>query len=199
MDDRVAERIFDPFFTTKFMGRGLGLAAVLGIIKAHKGAVRVASRPGKGSTFSVYFPAPAAPEARGIGPPAAGETVRDKITVLVVDDEEAVREFARKALQRYGHRVLLASNGREAVEIFIRAPDRVSLVLLDLTMPLVAGEETLRHLQAIRPDVRVLLSSGYNETDVLPRFAGKRLAGFLGKPYTAAALAREVKRICSAV
>jgi two-component system cell cycle sensor histidine kinase/response regulator CckA len=113
--------------------------------------------------------------------------------VLVVDDEEIVRVTAKHTLERYGYRTVLANDGAEALETYQSQPGQIGLVLLDLTMPVMNGEETLRHLQKVNPGVKVLLSSGYNEVEAVQRFAGKGLAGFIQKPYTAAGLAEKVK------
>jgi CheY-like chemotaxis protein len=117
-------------------------------------------------------------------------------TILVVDDEEAIRQVAKTTLERFGYQVLLARNGIEAVEVFGQVPEQITVVLLDLTMPLMSGEETLRRLRAVRPDVPVLLSSGYNQIEVIKRFTGQGLAGFIAKPYSAATLAARVKSVC---
>jgi CheY-like chemotaxis protein len=186
--------IFDPFFTTKFMGRGLGLSAVLGIVRAHRGALRVESRPGEGSTFQVVFPAMGAGAANAI--PGQADDADDLSChglILVVDDEATIRRTAKMALERYGYEVMVARDGLMAVELFAERASEISLVLMDLTMPEMGGEETLRRLQSIRPDVRVLLSSGYHETDVIQHFAGQRLAGFIQKPYNIRTLAGKVK------
>jgi len=193
MTEETLARIFDPFFTTKFAGRGLGLSAVLGIVRAHKGALKVYSKPGQGTTFKVLFPASLSSE--GAQPlPFTGD-LSGTGTVLIVDDEEVVRQTARNTLERYGYKTVTAGDGVNAVDLYRRQPDTISLVLLDLTMPVMSGEEALRELQLINPRVRVLLTSGYNEVEAVQRFAGKGLAGFIQKPYTAAALAEKIKEV----
>jgi PAS domain S-box-containing protein len=193
MDEETLSRIFDPFFSTKFAGRGLGLSAVLGIVRAHKGALKVYSQPGQGTTFKVLFPSSTGAVSAVAATPAKDLTGDG--TVLIVDDEEIVRATARHTLQRYGYRSISAQDGAEALEAYKASPGQVALVLLDLTMPVMSGEETLRHLQVIDPKVKVLLTSGYNEVEAVQRFAGKGLAGFIQKPYTAAALAEKVKEV----
>jgi two-component system cell cycle sensor histidine kinase/response regulator CckA len=192
MSEATIARIFDPFFTTKFTGRGLGLSAVLGIVRAHRGALKVYSQPGRGSTFKLLFPASANPSA-GL-PIAPQRDLAGAGTVIVVDDEEIVRQTAKHTLERYGYQALTAEDGERAVELYRQATG-VVLVLLDLTMPVMNGEEALRRLQTIDPKVKVLLSSGYNEVEAVQRFAGKGLAGFIQKPYTASALAEKVKEV----
>jgi len=192
MTDEVKARIFDPFFTTKFTGRGLGLSAVMGIIRSHRGTISVNTSPGRGTTFTVVLPA-AAGDLPQAGAPAETE-LRGYGNILVVDDEELVRNMARFTLERYGYTVELANDGSEAVALFASRPDDFAAVLLDLTMPVMRGEDALRAIRQVRPSVPVVLSSGYTEADAMSRFADAAPAGFLQKPYTATALARRLKQ-----
>jgi CheY-like chemotaxis protein len=193
MDQATLQRIFDPFFTTKFTGRGLGLAAALGIVRGHKGALKVYSTPGQGSTFKILFPVMQDARQPAKSKPAiAVKPGLQSGAVLVIDDEEVVRRTAKATLERSGYDIVLAENGTEGVQLFQALANKISAVLLDLTMPDIGGEETLRRIQAIRPEVKVILSSGFNEVEVVRKFAGKGLAGFLQKPYTSMALMEKV-------
>ena len=191
MDEATLLKIFDPFFTTKFAGRGLGLYAVSGIVRAHHGSMKVYSRPGQGTTFKVLFRASTNLVAHAARPPK--RELNGAGTLLIVDDEEIVRVTAKHTLERYGYRIMVANDGVAALDAYRDLLEPISLVLLDLTMPLMSGEETLRRLQILNPNVKVLLSSGYDEIEAVQRFAGKGLADFIQKPCTATGLAEKVR------
>jgi two-component system cell cycle sensor histidine kinase/response regulator CckA len=192
MEPAVVERMFDPFFTTRAEGHGLGLAAVLGIIRGHGGAIRVISAPRRGTTVQAYFPAGTQATSQSV-PTLMEYDEGPTGRVLVVDDEPAVRQLARVALERAGFSVSVAENGAEALDVFFENPEDYGVILLDLTMPVMDGDETFRALRRLRPGVRVLLSSGFNEQEATARFAGRGLAGFLQKPYRARQLVAKVR------
>jgi CheY-like chemotaxis protein len=190
-DDR--DRIFEPFFTTKKVGEGtgLGLSTTLGIVKSHGGFINLYSEVGRGSTFKVYIPAitdEASAEERAstqVGLPRGhGETI------LVVDDERAVREVAQRTLQRFGYRVMLASHGAEAVALYAQHRDRIAAVLTDMAMPIMDGPALIVALRAMDPAVRIIASSGLDTNGAVARATGAGVHHFAPKPYTAETLLR---------
>jgi PAS domain S-box-containing protein len=193
MDARVLGRVFDPFFTTKRGGRGLGLAVVLGIIRGHRGGIRIRSAPERGASVEVLLPlARARPEEQPVDLQVPARRA-GPATVLVVDDEEVVREVARLALEDAGYRTILAPDGESALRAFGERPEAFDLVLLDLTMPQMPGEEILRELRRLRPDVRVVICSGYSEGEMQDEVGTDRIAGFLQKPFRAQQLVSLVR------
>jgi len=197
MAPKVAARIFDPFFTTKRTGRGLGLAAVVGIVRGHHGALSIETAPGEGTTVSIYLPPTAlevsARSLREAITPLAGDGL-----LLVVDDEEVVRDLTSDVLTSGGYRVLLACDGQEGVEVFRAHADEIDAVLLDMTMPIMGGPEAFRAMRAIRPNVPVVISSGYTESETVTQFAGDEPTSFIQKPYEAMALLEEMGAVVAA-
>ncbi|MCI0395946.1 MAG: response regulator [Chloroflexi bacterium] len=194
MSQETIARIFDPFFTTKSAGHGLGLAAALGIVRSHRGGLRVESQEGQGATFTLLFPAsdlePAAASPVETSP--AGGAQRGLI--LVIDDEEPVREAVSDILELEGWQVLAAPDGPAGIALYQEKQEAVRLVLLDLSMPGMSGEEALREVRRLDPAVPVILSSGYSEAEVIGGLAGQEGVGFLQKPYQAARLLQEVTK-----
>ncbi|MBI3130608.1 MAG: PAS domain S-box protein [Acidobacteria bacterium] len=192
MDAVTLRRIFEPFFTTKVEGRGLGLSAMLGIVRSHQGVVTVESTPEVGTSFQLFFPAFSA-HGKTHEPARALEPFQGRGLVMVVDDEAAIRVVASEILTTLGFEVITAEDGLEALRLFqTRGPELV-LVLLDLTMPHLDGFQTLQQMRALRPDIRVLLSSGFADPDLDIRLSPGSVAGFLPKPYRVQDLIHAVK------
>jgi PAS domain S-box-containing protein len=180
-------RIFDPFFSTKFSGRGLGLAAVMGIVRSHQGTIRIRTDPGQGTSFRVLFPAVLGTAAWQAPPSAKRSQWRGSGTILVVEDEEGVREVAERILQDFGFETITAVDGRAGLEVMEREGDRLTAVLLDISMPRMGGQETFRRLRESRPELPVIMMSGYTEQVVAAQFNGPShgLTAFLQKPFLA--------------
>ncbi|MBK8478070.1 MAG: response regulator [Opitutaceae bacterium] len=194
MNPDTLARIFDPFFTTKFTGRGLGLSAVLGIVRGHHGALDVVSSPGTGTTFTILLPAACSPAAEPGFPAAIAPPWRGSGTVLVADDEEPVREVLSLMLNRLGFEVVAAADGLEALTRFQATPELFVAVLLDLSMPRCDGVETLHAIHALRPGTPVLLISGHGSAEISAQFAHERPAGIVQKPFTSPALREAMQR-----
>ena len=195
MDRATLERVFDPFFSTKPHGRGLGLAAVLGIVQSHDGRLTVRSEPGRGTTFNLLFPPYTGDEVPPQTVPGAVQAnATRECTILVIDDEEAVREVACLILEELGYSVLEADGGLNGLQLYAENSERIELVILDLSMPGMDGAETLHELRSIDPDVRVLLSSGYSEDNTIAQLTGSGETAFLQKPYTIEDLTHAIQK-----
>lgn len=196
MEQAVLACIFDPFFSTKPQGHGLGLSATLGIIRTHRGGLHVQSQPGNGTTFIILLPV-LSEQPLDVALPVTEETASQgkQQTILVIDDEPAVREVASEILTEHGHTVVLAADGRSGVELFRQHHQQIDLVLLDMKMPGMDGRQTYQALSEIRRDVKVIFASGYSEVELSSQLADSTTLAFLHKPYTIEALMNMVEHI----
>ena len=206
MDAETQHKLFDPFFTTKFWGRGLGMAEVMGTLKGHHGAIIVESEVGKGTTIRVLFPSSEKGQTPfveiqevGGNQPSVLLIPSSRKTILVVEDEEFVRDMVLVRLEVLGYDTIPAVDGAEGVHLFRERMNEIDLVLLDFAMPRMNGVEAFGELRRMRPDVKVILSSGYTEDAVSKSFPGPKPAGFLSKPYKLEALKAELDRLLGIV
>ena len=193
IDREVKPKIFDPFFSTKFTGRGLGLPAVMGIVRGHGGVIKVKSRRGRGTTVTVLLPTTAKVTTKETARPTP--QWQGEGTVLLVDDEVRVRTIAARMLERLGFSVVTACDGLEALQIMQYHSEKFDLVILDLTMPRLNGEDTYHEIRNRGYELPVVLSSGYNEQEVIRRFAGEGLSGFIQKPYQLGQLEEKLREL----
>lgn len=208
MSEEIIKRLFDPFFTTKFTGRGLGMSAVLGIIRSHNGALLVESKPGEGTTFKVFFPA-----AEAVLPLVVVDNDKSDLSdqsdqsdqsgtpqplALVVDDEKSVLKTCAKMVKLCGFNVITAVDGVDAVSKFREQADEIALVLMDLTMPNTDGIEAMNEIRTIRPDARVILSSGFHEDELSRHITASAPSGFIRKPYSMSEIETELQRVMQA-
>lgn len=206
MDPVTISRIFDPFYTTKFTGRGLGMSVVHGIVRGHDGAVMVNSEPGQGTTITVYLPVSSSPSQSF--PEKSDEPIdlnaekhktnNGPLSVLVVDDEPDVNGLICNILKKQGINTVSAFNGKQAVEMVNNHPDSFCLAIVDLTMPEMDGVETFRNLLQIRPNMRVIMASGYDADEIIKKFGAQSLPEhFLKKPFDYGNVTRLVDELIS--
>jgi PAS domain S-box-containing protein len=198
MNDETYNRIFEPFYTTKFTGRGLGMSAVLGIIKTHNGAFQLSSEPGKGTTFKIFLPVQITAGEESLQH-VSSATWQGSGTILLAEDEEQIKLVAKAMLETLGFTVIEASNGKEALELYRKNAADINLVITDLGMPVMDGYQLFRELKALRPDLPIIISSGFGDTVVESRIARKDRAGSISKPYSFDRLREELKRVVEGI
>ena len=199
MDKETLSHIFEPFFSTKEAGKGtgLGLATVFGIVKQHKGHITCYSEPGHGTTFKIYFPA--VQKGKDSETPTIERPIRGGTeTILLVDDEDVVRELAMRILNRFGYEVITANNGKEALETYKREGERISLVILDLIMPEMDGRQCLVEILRVNPNIKVLIATGHSENGATYSHRESGARGFVEKPYNQKILLKLVREILDA-
>ncbi len=197
MDEETKWRIFEPFYTTKFTGRGLGMSAVLGIINSHKGALQLFSQLGQGTTFKVYLPAQTSNSA---GEEDQNQSVtsvqwQGSGTILLVEDEKQLRFLAKSMLEMFGFTVLEAANGREALEMYQKNAEEVTLVMTEMGMPVMDGYALIPALKQFNPKLPIIVSSGFGDADVSSRIGSDNIAGIISKPYNPSQLREILKRV----
>jgi signal transduction histidine kinase/CheY-like chemotaxis protein len=194
MDAQTVSKIFEPFFTTKYTGRGLGLAALLGIVRGHKGCIKIQSQPGHGTVFEVLFPA----SSKAIAKPEPRKNPEKWSAggaVLFVDDEEALLGMGKQMIELCGFSAFTASDSQEAIRLFQEHSSEIVCILMDLDMPRMDGVAMFRELRRIRPDVKVILTSGYSGQEISERFDGLALAGFIEKPFDLASIGDKLREV----
>jgi len=197
MDETTKRRIFEPFFSTKEMGRGtgLGLASVYGIVTNHGGAIQVFSNEGKGTTFTIFLHASEKEVKKGEKPNSGYTKAKGTESILLVDDEEMVRDVGVKILRKFGYRVLSAGGGKETLEIYKKNKEKIAMVILDIIMPVMGGPETYDALRKINPGIKVLLSSGYSIDNQAEEMLRLGCRGFIQKPFSLEELSHKIRSI----
>jgi two-component system cell cycle sensor histidine kinase/response regulator CckA len=195
IDEKIQQRIFDPFFTTKEMGRGtgLGLASVYGIVKNHEGFINVYSKKGQGARFEINLPASG--KVVSNKEKAREEFVKGKETVLLVDDEDMIIDVAQRMLNKLGYKVFTARDGKEAVDIFRKYKDEIDVIVLDMIMPKMSGGEAFDRIKEIKPEIKVLLSSGYSINGQASEILNRGCNGFIQKPFNLQNLSKNLRAI----